>query len=130
MNIQLLTWLFGSLAAFAAGAYAYAWKVSGMIVKAKDDLQTAISKQHEAAQKASSGVMARAESLIHDLRNEVEKDRSDVDRELAAHTLEDARTYATQKYVAEVEARMFGVLTQISTKLDRVIERNNQVDRP
>jgi len=133
-------WLFGGLAALAAGGYAYSWKNNSDLTRdltaLRNDMQTAIAKTNENAQKTASAVSDRADRLVDELKGEIARDHAELEREMASHTLEDARTYATQKNLAEVESRLFGVLAQVrgdiglvNTKLDRVIERNNAVDR-
>jgi len=148
MSASLLMWLFGGLGLLASSAYGYTWKSNRDLARdlaeatkelqaVKTELQTGLAKANETAQKAASAASDRGERLLNDFKSEVAKHYAEIEREMDKHTLEDARTYATQKALADVETRLFGAFTQLRTdigqlgvKIDRVIERNSQVDRP
>lgn len=138
------TWsamLIGGSFAFTALSFVYTWRVEGKaakgkeaslkaIAEAKKELLDALSRQNETIQKTAGGVMNRADRKIEEVRNEGAVARSEIQREMADHALEDSRTFATKAEMSEAFGELRQELRAISGKLDRVIERNNQVDRP
>lgn len=141
MSTELLLWLFGGAFSLIGLSFAYSWRVEGKATRAKEaslqaiadakkELLGAISKQNEMTQKTMGAVNTRSERLIAELRSESGTARAELQREMSDHALEDSRTFATKTEVSEAFGELRLELRSISGKLDRVIERNNQVDRP